>query len=263
MKVNLGMVCACVLGVYLVYFFMSLSSMGASEPPIDPTKEIKKEQHPKPEAYVAKPTPTPTPSPSPKDAMGSKRAVRDTVVVETKYGKIRWAMLDEYAPLHAERFMRLIDEGLFDGAVFYRGEPGFGLQTGPVSAQGERKASPYGTIPLEYKVLNKRGGINAARWEDPNSASTDLFILLGDAPHLDKNNDSPGYTVFGVVIEGLDHADYMANLPAKQDPGMRMIADPPLITRFAVERNWPVPADKLHLLDVETDPTVPNPADHV
>lgn len=126
-------------------------------------------------------------------------------------------------------------------------------------ADGTRRTSPLGNIPLEYKVLNKFGTVNMARWDDPNSASTDFFILLGDAPHLDRNAQSPGYTVFAVVVEGIAIAKELSERPAKQEPGMRMLADPPQILRIYVERAWPVPQDALPLLAVAIDEGVPTP----
>ncbi len=65
------------------------------------------------------------------------------------------------------------------------------------------------TVPAEFSSLkHKRGIISAARKPDPNSATSQFFICVADAPHLDGQ-----YSIFGQVIEGMDIVDKIVNMP--------------------------------------------------
>lgn len=123
-----------------------------------------------------------------------------TVTIETNKGTIKFTLHEDLAPITTANFAELAGKKFYDGLKFHRYEPGFVIQGG----------CPYGTgtgssdkkIPLEVSPNLKHGeagGVAMARSSDPNSASCQFYITLGDASFLDGQ-----YAVFGRVTEGLD-----------------------------------------------------------
>lgn len=130
-------------------------------------------------------------------------------------GTIELELLPEVAPKHAENFENLVEEGFYDGTAFHRVIPGFMIQGGdPNSRDGDPSTWGFGD-PNQKKIQaefndtpHKRGIISAARSQDPNSASSQFFICVDDAPYLDRQ-----YSVFGKVTSGMDVADKIVNTP--------------------------------------------------
>ena len=123
-----------------------------------------------------------------------------TATIETSKGTIKFTLYEDQAPITTANFIELAEKKFYDGLKFHRYEPGFVIQGG----------CPYGTgtgssdkkIPLEVSANLKHGEAGAvamARSNDPNSASCQFYITLGQAAFLDNN-----YAVFGRVTEGLD-----------------------------------------------------------
>ena len=123
-----------------------------------------------------------------------------TATIETSKGRIKFILYEDQAPITTANFIGLAEKKFYDGLKFHRYEPGFVIQGG----------CPYGTgtgssdkkIPLEVSTNLKHGEAGAvamARSNDPNSASCQFYITLGQAAFLDNN-----YAVFGRVTEGLD-----------------------------------------------------------
>ncbi len=125
-----------------------------------------------------------------------------TAIIETTKGTIKFELYEDQAPITTANFVELAEKNFYDGLKFHRYEPGFVIQGG----------CPYGTgtgssdkkIPLEVSPNLKHGDAGAvamARSSDPNSASCQFYITLGQAAFLDGN-----YAVFGRVTEGMDAA---------------------------------------------------------
>lgn len=123
-----------------------------------------------------------------------------TAIIETNKGTIKFELYEDLAPITTANFVELAEKNFYDGLKFHRYEPGFVIQGG----------CPYGTgtgssdkkIPLEVSPNLKHGEAGAvamARSSDPNSASCQFYITLGQAAFLDGN-----YAVFGRVTEGMD-----------------------------------------------------------
>ena len=136
-----------------------------------------------------------------------------TITMET--GKqIKIELLPEYAPKTVANFEKLVKEGFYDGLTFHRIIPGFMIQGGDPLGNGMGGAKEK--IPGEFKqngfaqntLKHVRGVISMARAYDPNSASSQFFIMHADAPHLDG-----AYAAFGRVIEGMDVVDEIAATP--------------------------------------------------
>jgi len=119
-------------------------------------------------------------------------------VIETSKGTIKFELYEDLAPVTAGNFIELAGENFYDGLTFHRVEPGFVIQGGcplGTGTGGSRKR-----IPLEVSPNLKHGPAGAvamARSSDPNSASSQFYITLGEASFLDGN-----YAVFGRVTEG-------------------------------------------------------------
>ena len=138
----------------------------------------------------------------------------NTMLLELKYGEVKIELFPDIAPNHVERFKTLANSKKYDGVVFHRVIDKFMAQTGDVefgnSSNENYDMSRAGTggsdlpnLKSEFSdVPHTRGTLSMARSQDPNSANSQFFICLEDAPHLDRN-----YTVFGKVVEGMEHVD--------------------------------------------------------
>ena len=128
--------------------------------------------------------------------------------LHTSAGEIDIRFFPDVAPNHVKNFIDLAEKGFYNGIKFHRVIPGFMIQGGdPNTISG----APYtwGTggsgknVDAEFStVKHKRGILSMARSNDPNSASSQFFIMVADYPSLDGK-----YSVFGQVTKGMDVAD--------------------------------------------------------
>lgn len=136
-----------------------------------------------------------------------------TVTMKTTLGTIRIEMKPEWAPNHVRNFLMLTDTGWYNGTAFFRVVKGFVAQGGmgdSRSADAEQPGDRWvHTVRGEFRddVKHERGIVSMARGDDPDSASTSFFLMLGTAPHLDGK-----YSAFGKVIEGMDVLDAFEKL---------------------------------------------------
>ena len=124
-------------------------------------------------------------------------------------GDIWLELFPETAPATVENFLKLVDAGFYNGLTFHRIIKGFMVQGGDPLGNGTGGSSA--SIPGEFSsngfenpLEHKRGVISMARSSDPNSASSQFFIMHADAPHLDGN-----YAAFGRVVAGMGAVDAM------------------------------------------------------
>ena len=97
--------------------------------------------------------------------------------------------------------MKLVDEGFYDGLKFHRVEPGFVVQGG--DPKGDGTGGPGYNLKAEFNARpHERGTVAMARSSQPDSAGSQFYICLGDAPFLNGQ-----YTVFGQMTEGFDVLD--------------------------------------------------------
>ena len=146
---------------------------------------------------------TPPPEPEPfADATAADMA-QYRAVLATTAGDITVELFPEQAPEHVRNFLRLASAGIYDGTSFHRVARGFVIQTGSLDTRApltEKQQKLVRTLPPEFNdTKHTRGILSMARGDDPASASTSFFIMIGDAPSLDGK-----YTVFGRVVDGLD-----------------------------------------------------------
>lgn len=125
------------------------------------------------------------------------------VVMTTSKGDITMILYEDM-PVTTTNFLNLIGEGFYKGLTFHRYEPGFVIQGG--DPNGDGTGGSTNTIELEISEArsHSRGTLGMARSNDPNSASSQFFINLGDNTFLDGN-----YAVFGYVSEGMDVVDQL------------------------------------------------------
>jgi peptidyl-prolyl cis-trans isomerase B (cyclophilin B) len=138
----------------------------------------------------------------------------NSAVIETSMGKIVFDFLPKVAPKTVANFKKLSNECFYDGTTFHRVIPGFMIQGGdPNSKSSDRSTHGVGgpgyTIQAEFsRERHARGAVSMARSADPNSAGSQFFIVVQDAPHLDMQ-----YTIFGRVKEGMDVVDKIVAVP--------------------------------------------------
>jgi peptidylprolyl isomerase len=120
-------------------------------------------------------------------------------------GRVVIELRPDLAPKHVARIKELARQGFYDGIVFHRVIPGFMAQTGDPTGTG-RGGSDKPDLPAEFS--NEpfvRGTVGMARTSDPNSANSQFFINYAETPHLNGQ-----YTVWGQVVEGMEHLDQIA-----------------------------------------------------
>ena len=137
-----------------------------------------------------------------------KKMTETSAVIETKLGNIELRLFPDVAPNHVQNFIDLAKKGFYDGTTFHRVIPGFMIQGGdPNTKNSDRSKHGLGgpgfTVKAEFnKKLHKRGTLSMARAQDPDSAGSQFFICVADAPSLNGK-----YSVFGEVTSGMDVAD--------------------------------------------------------
>lgn len=138
---------------------------------------------------------------------------RPEVVIETSMGNIYLELYDEQAPKSVENFLRYVDEGFYNGLIFHRVVDDHLIQGGGFDEDLQRKET-YDPIVNEAseKISNIRGSIAMARTEEPDSATSQFFINVGNNFGFDyRSKSSPGYAVFGRVIRGIDVCDQISD----------------------------------------------------
>ncbi len=133
------------------------------------------------------------------DAEGLSKAVA-TLTLE-KGGVMKWRFYTNDAPNTVARITQLISEGYYNGIIFHRVVPGFVVQAGDPTGTGAGGSG----VKLKAEFNSRKhvkGILSMARTQDPNSADSQFFIMLGTSQHLDNQ-----YTIFGKVVEGLEAVD--------------------------------------------------------
>ena len=133
--------------------------------------------------------------------------VKKAVIKLQDGGSIGLELYPDIAPISTENFLKLAREGFYNGVTFHRVVPGFVIQGGDPTGTG--MGGPGYTIKGEFAangvkndLKHTRGVISMARSMDPNSAGSQFFIVVDDAPHLDGQ-----YAAFGRVTSGMECVD--------------------------------------------------------
>lgn len=130
------------------------------------------------------------------------------IVLQTSHGDITIALNHEKAPKTAANFERYVKEGFYDATLFHRVIDGFMVQGGGFDQDFNQKPTHD---PIENEadngLKNVKGALAMARTQDPNSATAQFFINVGDNDflnHTGKNMQGWGYAVFAEVVDGMD-----------------------------------------------------------
>ena len=133
--------------------------------------------------------------------------------MELENGKtMKGELYEEVAPITVANFEKLANDGFYDGLIFHRVIPGFMIQGG--DPKGTGMGGPGYEIKGEFAangwkndLKHTRGVLSMARAMDPDSAGSQFFIMVADAPHLDGQ-----YAAFGKVTEGIEAADEIVSV---------------------------------------------------
>ncbi len=133
------------------------------------------------------------------------------VTIEMENGDIITAELyPEIAPQSVYNFVRLVQDGFYDGLIFHRVIPGFMIQGGcpfgkGTGGPGWHIRGEFAANGFQNDLKHTRGVLSMARASAPDSAGSQFFIMHEDAPHLDGN-----YAAFGKVLSGMEAVDRIA-----------------------------------------------------
>ncbi|GAB4483750.1 MAG: peptidylprolyl isomerase [Thermodesulfovibrionales bacterium] len=155
----------------------------------------------------------------------TKKMPETRAIIETKFGNIELRFFPDVAPNHVKNFIDLAKKGFYDGTTFHRVIPGFMIQGGDPNSRNPNKAShgtggPGYTVKAEFNERpHKKGTLSMARSASPDSAGSQFFICVADAPFLDRQ-----YTVFGEVVSGMDVAEKIVSQPrdSRDNPNERV-----------------------------------------
>jgi peptidyl-prolyl cis-trans isomerase B (cyclophilin B) len=201
-----------------MYWFSAVMSFGQAAT-VTPTPETKE-----PPKANARPVQTPTPAAEPFDGVDVKTMAAKCVRIVTEAGDIYVELFPESAPESVRNFLNLIAIGLFDTTTFSRVVPGFVIQggniwtrEGGVSMEMGRRARR--ALPDEpNKILHERGVLSMARGDEPNSATTNFFILVDSASFLDGK-----FAAFGRVTKGMDVVDAINKMPVEGEKPVKPV----------------------------------------
>jgi cyclophilin family peptidyl-prolyl cis-trans isomerase len=128
---------------------------------------------------------------------------QNTILLDTKYGRVIIKLRNDVAPQHAERIKQLARDGFYNNVPFHRVIPGFMAQTGDGQYGNGTGGSKYPDLKAEFSnVPFVRGVIGMARTDNPNSANSQFFIMFTEYPSLNGK-----YTVVGQVVSGMAAID--------------------------------------------------------
>jgi peptidyl-prolyl cis-trans isomerase B (cyclophilin B) len=156
----------------------------------------------------ARPTPAPDVKAEPFDKADIKTMAAQCVMLDTESGVIELEMYPEHAPESVRNFLNIVSIGLLDTTSFNRVVPNFVIQGGDMWSREGKVTREIGTrarrtIPDEpNKILHERGVLSMARADEPNTATTNFFILVSSAPSLDGK-----FAAFGRVTKGMEVVD--------------------------------------------------------
>ena len=135
-------------------------------------------------------------------------------LIETNFGNIKIKLLPEIAPETVRNFITLTKSSFYDGTLFHRVIPKFMIQGGdPNTKKSDKSVWGQGGTGYNLKAefnsrSHLRGIVSMALSTDPDSAGSQFFVVTSDSTFLDRQ-----YTVFAEVVEGLEIADKIVNLP--------------------------------------------------
>lgn len=153
-----------------------------------------------------------------------------TARIETSVGAMTFEFFPDKAPGHVENFLKLAEQGFYDGTGFHRVIKGFMIQGG--CPRGDGTGGPGYQIKAEFNdVHHARGVLSMARSQNPDSAGSQFFVCHGDAGFLDRQ-----YTAFGKLIDGDDTLEKIATAAVHPGGERSKPVNPVKIKKVVVNR---------------------------
>jgi cyclophilin family peptidyl-prolyl cis-trans isomerase len=157
------------------------------------------------------------------------------VKLTTSMGPIVIELNKEKAPISTENFIKYVESGHYNGTVFHRVIDGFMIQGGGMSKDMRQKPT---NPPIKNESTNGLKNLNytvaMARTNAPDSATSQFFINVKDNDFLDFRSDSsPGYAVFGKVVEGKEVVDKIKKVPTGNSMGHENVPTTPVVIEKA------------------------------
>ena len=194
----------------LALIVLIVSAPAVAQNPAPSTETLKKAN--------ARPAETAKPKTEPFDGASVEKMAGQCVTLDTEQGVIVIEVLPQKAPESSRNFLNLAATGALDTTVFSRVVKGFVIQGGNLSTSerwsdqlAERMSRRLPDEPSDLKHV--RGIVSMARSDEPNSATTHFFILVGDGPHLDGK-----FAAFGRVLRGMEVADAINRAAENEKP---------------------------------------------
>ncbi len=168
----------------------------------------------------------------------------ETVKVKlvTAEGPIVMELERERAPITTANFLKYVDQKKFDGATFYRamaipGRPDLGLIQGGAKSDPKRMLPPIAHEPTNKTGLTHDNGAISMAMGAPGTAQSDFFIIIGGFPSLDANpaTNTPGFAVFGHVVEGMEVVMKILAAPVSTTEGQGVMKGQMIAKPIAIE----------------------------
>jgi peptidyl-prolyl cis-trans isomerase A (cyclophilin A) len=191
-------------------------------------------------AAMAQETAAPAPAPSPTPE--TQQWTGPVVTLQTTMGDIVVTLDTVGAPRTSEQFLALVRSGHYNGAAFYRIEPGFLIQLGDLDATLKYRDTRRPNVPLETENnRHARGALGLAHAEDPNSGRSTFYIDLVENSGLNATPGAPpnttGYAAFGHVTAGMEVVDAIAGVELAPEGGPfpgKLPKTPVVVTRAVI-----------------------------
>lgn len=151
------------------------------------------------------------------------------------YGTVKVELDADTAPITVENFLRLAEDGFYDGLTFHRIIDGFMIQGGDpegngTGGSGQTIKGEFASNGVENSISHVRGTISMARSRDADSASSQFFIVQSDSTYLDGD-----YAGFGTVTEGMEIVDQICkDTPVEDSNGTVLAENQPVIEKVTV-----------------------------
>lgn len=164
------------------------------------------------------------------------------VTIQTNQGTIKAELYPDIAPNTVNNFISLIKKGFYDGTIFHRVIPGFMIQGGDptgtgMGGPGYGIKGEFAMNGFENNLAHTTGVLSMARSQMPDSAGSQFFIMVDDAPYLNGQ-----YAAFGKVIEGMEVAQAIVSAPRDRAdrPHEDQVMEKVTVETFGVEYAEPV-----------------------
>lgn len=199
--------------ILIVFCFFPVAATAQNSPPKDKapdrkTPPVEKKANERPAEIAEK---------EPFAKTDVKTMAENCVRFQTEKGLIEIEMFPEAAPETVRNFLNLAAIGAFDGTTFSRVVPGFVIQGGNLYTNekitNELARRSRRTVPDEpNQIKHERGIVSMARGDEPNTATTDFFILLSEAAYLDGK-----FAAFGRIVKGIETVEEINKMPVKDE----------------------------------------------